>query len=85
MHDGQAYAVSYVGSHYSVEQKENIRLFINKTKDGIHWEPVGGEATPFVYEGGISEVGWHFDLNGDIWAVGRNETRWAWPARSRAT
>ena len=73
MKDGEAYTVSYVGSHYSVEQKENIRLYLNKTKDGINWEPVGGDQTPFVYEGGISEVGWYFDLDGNIWAVGRNE------------
>ena len=42
MKDGEAYTVSYIGSHYSVEQKENIRLYLNKTKDGINWEPVGG-------------------------------------------
>ena len=41
MHEGAAYAVSYCGSHYSVEQKENIRLYLNKTTDGINWSPVG--------------------------------------------
>ena len=40
MHDGIAYAVSYCGSHYSIEEKENIRLYLNKTSDGINWDPV---------------------------------------------
>ena len=33
-----------------------------------------------MYTGGISEVGWEFDLEGNLWGVGRNEhgddSRW---------
>ena len=44
----------------------------NKSKDGIHWEPVEAN-DPVVYRGGASEFGWSFDLDGNLFAVLRNE------------
>ena len=40
--------------------------------DGIEWNPVN-EDRPATYNGGISEIGWTFDLEGNLWGVGRNE------------
>ena len=44
----------------------------NKSTDGLNWEAVNPDK-PIVYEGGISEVGWAYDIDGNIWGVGRNE------------
>ena len=49
-----------------------IDQHFNKSSDGINWEPVNPE-NEVPYRGGISEIGWAFDLEGNIWGVGRNE------------
>lgn len=49
-----------------------VQVFFNTTTDGVHWTPVN-TSQGFVYSGGVSEVGWTFDLAGNLWAVLRNE------------
>lgn len=44
----------------------------NKSTDGLNWEPVD-KNIPHVYTGGASEVGWQFDLEGNLYGVLRNE------------
>ena len=53
----------------------SVKLFslrFNQSTDGLEWS-AENDSKPTVYEGGISEVGWTYDLNGNIWGVGRNE------------
>ena len=45
---------SYSGEHYSVSQLGQVSLHLNRTANGLDWEPIG--TSPF-YTGGISEVG----------------------------
>ena len=45
---------------------------LNKTTDGVNWEPVE-KSHPISYVGGGSELGWGFDLKGDFYGVIRNE------------
>ena len=61
-HDGKFFASSYNGKTYSIDLGE-INLHFNVSKDGKVWEAVNPEI-PATYNGGISEVGWAFDLNG---------------------
>jgi len=69
--NGTAYSVSYSGTHYSPNVNlGDVNLFLNRSQDGLNWSPVG---KTIVYNGGISEVGWYFDLQGNMWGVGRNE------------
>ena len=63
---------SYAGEHYTINQMGGIDQHFNKSSDGINWEPVNPE-NEVPYRGGISEIGWAFDLDGNIWGVGRNE------------
>ena len=76
--NGQLYMTSYLGDHYS-SGKSKINVFFKTSKNGIDWAPVNPN-TPFVYEGGVSEVGFEFTENGKLWAVTRNEdgdnSRW---------
>jgi hypothetical protein len=44
----------------------------NQSTDGLNWEPVDPK-TPVVYRGGASEVGWSFDLEGNLYGILRNE------------
>lgn len=64
--------MSYRGTHYKLDLG-GINLFFNKTTDGINWEPVQSEYEAVVTDGGSSEVGWSFTLEGDVWGVLRNE------------
>jgi hypothetical protein len=34
---------------------------LNKSSDGLNWQPVDTKI-PVAYTGGVSEVGWQFDL-----------------------
>ena len=45
-------------------------MFFNCSTDGIMWQPAGREWT---YYGGLTELGWYYDLAGNVWGVGRNE------------
>ena len=65
-----AYTISYSGDHYSVTELGQLSLHLNRSIDGLNWEPVG--VSPFS-KGGISEVGWAFDNDGIMWGIGRNE------------
>jgi len=69
--NGTAYASSYSGNHYDPEDS-NIAVFFNYSTDGIHWQPVNPDIT-VLYDGGVSEVGWTFDDDGNFYAVMRNE------------
>jgi len=46
---------------------------LNKTTDGINFEPVQAEYPATVTNSGGSEIGWMFDLEGNVWGVIRNE------------
>ena len=46
-------------------------MYLNMTTDGITWSPAG--ASNISYHGGLTEVGFYFDLEGNIWGVARNE------------
>jgi len=70
--NGTAYAGSYAGNHYDFFALGNVSLMLNKSTDGVNWEPVQ-EGQEVTYRGGASEVGWNFDLEGNFWGVLRNE------------
>jgi hypothetical protein len=67
----KAWATSYIGNHYSAGRSD-IAVHFRVSDDGLHWRHVN-ESHPIVYEGGVSEAGWEFDSQGDLWAVLRNE------------
>jgi hypothetical protein len=69
---GVAYMTSYLGNHYSQTGESQIEVFFSKSTDGIVWEPVNPQR-PVVYEGGVSEVAFEFDADGNLWGVTRNE------------
>jgi hypothetical protein len=70
---GRIYATSYEGTHYSITNRPDVRVFFNYSDDaGLSWTPAN-ESAGYVYHGGVSEVGWTFDLSGDLFAVLRNE------------
>lgn len=69
--NGRYYATSYKGSHYKIFGKSKVQLKFRESIDGVNWSYVGD--TVAVYQGGVSEVDFEFDRNGDLWAVGRLE------------
>jgi hypothetical protein len=69
--NGTAYASSYSGNHYD-PASSNIDVFFNYSTDGKTWFPVNPDI-PVLYNGGVSELGWAFDDEGNFYAVGRNE------------
>jgi hypothetical protein len=70
--NGTAYAGSYAGNHYDFFALGDVSMMLNKSKDGVNWEPVDKDE-PVSYVGGGSELGWGFDLQGHFWGVVRNE------------
>ena len=70
--NGYAWMSSYMGTHYSTSNASSVSVYFKKSADGINWEDVKPES-PVLYQGGISEIGWEFDAQGNMWAVGRNE------------
>jgi len=66
------YVSSYHGQHYSTELG-TMNLYLNKTTDGINFEPIQSEYPATSTHSGGSEVGWMFDLFGNYWGVIRNE------------
>ena len=68
---GAAWRTSYSGPHSMASQPAVIDVSFHRSTDGVTWEPVSGDGV--VYRGGVSEVGFEFDENGDLWAVTRNE------------
>ncbi len=69
-HNGSFFVTSYMGSHYDVVTTPNVTVFFNTSVDAVTWTPTNPAG---VYQGGASETGWEFDLNGTLWAVLRNE------------
>jgi len=71
-HDDKLYLTTYLGSHYKLTEKSavDVRFFVSD--DGENWSAVNGD-NPVVYSGGASEAAFHFDSQGDLWAVLRNE------------
>ena len=71
---GATYLTSYEGTHYSITKPSHLNVMFKKTLDGEVFTPVDPSAkTPTVYHGGVSETGWEFDHEGNVWAVTRNE------------
>jgi len=71
--NGTAFAQSYSGDYSTPGDAQDLgklNMFLNKSEDGVSWEPVGSEV---VYHGGLTELGFNFDLEGNMWGVGRNE------------
>jgi hypothetical protein len=71
-HDDVAYMTTYVGNHYSSDNDAAIDIHFKKSTDGLTWEDVN-PARPVIYHGGVSEVAFEFDGEGNLWAVTRNE------------
>ena len=69
--NGVLFMTSYLGDHYSAG-KSSIGVRFSSSSDGIRWYPVNPDR-PFIYRGGVSEVGFEFTENGEVWAVTRNE------------
>jgi len=71
--NGTACAQSYSGDYSTPGDAQDLgklNVFLNCSNDGIHWSPAGTEV---VYHGGLTEVGWYYDLAGNMWGVARNE------------
>jgi hypothetical protein len=68
---GKLFVTSYSGHHYEVFGESEVNLHLKESTDGINFTHVGGKES--VYYGGVSETGFEFDENGDLWAVTRNE------------
>ena len=68
--NGVAYMLGYKGESYTSGSSE-IKVIFKYSTDGENWQNVGGK--DYIYKGGVSEVSWDFDSNGDLWAVTRNE------------
>lgn len=49
VHNGTAYAGSYIGNHYSITNRPNISVYFNQSQDGWNWSPVDPE-NPVVYK-----------------------------------
>ena len=63
--NGTYHASSYAGNHYTINLGE-VDLRFNTSTDGLNWMPINNDKT-IVYHGGISEVGWAYDLDGNVW------------------
>lgn len=71
---GKTLLTSYRGSHYKLTGKSGLQVLFQETDDGIIFKPSSALAkSPVVYSGGVSEVGWEYDHEGNVWAVTRNE------------
>lgn len=63
----KSYLTSYKGSHYNLSGESKVDVYFQETTNGKDF------TGNIVYQGGVSEVGWEFDHEGNIWAVTRNE------------
>lgn len=71
--NGFLWLTGYHGGHYGAGAT-SLSVFFRKSKDGLHWDPVGGpDTSDVVYQGGVSEAAFDFDPHGNLWAVTRNE------------
>ena len=71
VHNGLAYMTCYRGSHYSTSSSSSVDVFFKYSTDGRTWQNVNNKE--YVYRGGVSEVGYEWDKDGNLWAVTRNE------------
>lgn len=68
------YLSSYSGPHYNLTGKSNLNVMFKKIVNGDVFLSADETArTSVVYNGGVSETGWEFDTDGNLWAVLRNE------------
>ena len=65
-----AFSKSLNCPNYHSQDMGQLFMFFNCSTDGITWQPAGREWT---YYGGLTELGWYYDLAGNVWGVGRNE------------
>ncbi len=70
--NGKVYMTSYRGNHYDVSGESLLEVRFKYSADGINWHPIDGNEG-VVYTGGVSEVAFEFDAEGNLWAVTRNE------------
>jgi len=68
--NGKAYMTSYMGNHYESGESA-IEVYFKVSEDGVSFTKVDDK--PYVYKGGVSEVAFEFDVEGNLWAVTRNE------------
>ena len=68
--NNKIYVTSYEGEHYKIFGKSDINVRLLESTDGIDFNEV---STLSQYNGGVSEVAFEFDKNGDFWGVSRNE------------
>ena len=68
--NNKIYVTSYEGEHYKIFGNSDINIRLLESTDGVNFNAV---STVPQYNGGISEVAFEFDKNGDFWAVSRNE------------
>jgi hypothetical protein len=71
-HKGKMYKVSYQGPHYQFTPGI-INVKFEESIDGSNWRPVDGARDSIVYRGGVSEVAFEFDDEGNLYGIGRNE------------
>ena len=69
---GRAYMTSYRGNHYDVSGDSRLEVLFKYSDDGVTWVPMNDDEG-VVYTGGVSEVAFEFDAEGNLWAVTRNE------------
>lgn len=69
---GRAWATAYAGEHYTSQGYGNVDVFLRYSDDGVQWEDYD-PARRVIYNGGVSEVAFEFDAQGNLWGVTRNE------------
>jgi len=67
--NGTAYMTTYDGAHYQDDGDVYVRFW--ESENARDWSFVDGVES--VYTGGVSEVAFEFDADGNLWALGRNE------------
>lgn len=67
---GKLFSTSYVGNHYEVFAPSQVRLHFKQSIDGKTFNDISSGP---VYVGGVSEVGFEFDKEQNLWAITRNE------------
>jgi hypothetical protein len=65
---GMAYMTTYDGAHY---QEGEVYVRFWQSENARDWVLV--DDVESVYVGGVSEVAFEFDTEGNLWTVGRNE------------
>ena len=68
--NNRIYVTSYEGEHYQFFGKSNLKARLLQSVDGISFDEIS--STP-QYIGGVSEIAFEFNSNGDLWGVSRNE------------